>query len=92
MQSQLTKSFSGAEATAQQYPQYASQIMEAAKQSFIEGQDWAYLAGIIAVALGAALVFFVFPKFDAEQKLLADYQAEDADSVAGGSPDTSVST
>ena len=92
VQSQLTKSFSGAEATAQQYPQYASQIIEAAKQSFIEGQDWAYLAGIIAVVLGAALVFFVFPKFDAEKKLLADYRAEDADGIADGSPDASVST
>ena len=32
------------------------------KQSFVDGQDWAYVAGIIAIVLGAALVFFLFPK------------------------------
>ena len=49
-----------------------------AKQSFLEGADWAYTAGIVAILLGAALVFFLFPKKDDEQRLLAEYQAEDA--------------
>ena len=40
VQNQLTKSFAGAEAVAQQYPQYASQITAAAKQSFLDGADW----------------------------------------------------
>ena len=38
----------------------------------------AYTAGIIAVLLGAALVFFLFPKKDEEEALLAHYAAEDA--------------
>ena len=77
VQNQLTKSFAGAEAVAQQYPQYASQITAAAKQSFLDGDHWAYTAGIVAVLLGAVLVFFVFPKKDEEQRLLAEYHDED---------------
>ena len=78
VQQQLTKSFSSAEAVAQQYPQYASAITEGAKASFLAGADWAYLAGIIAVLLGAALVFFRFPRKADEDRLLAAYHAEDA--------------
>lgn len=77
-EAELTKSFSSAANTASRYPQYADQIMAAAKQSFVDGQDWAYLAGIIAVLGGAALVFFCFPKADDEHRLLAEYHAEDA--------------
>ena len=79
VQGELTKSFAGAEAVAQQYPQYASQITAAAKQSFLDGDQWAYTAGIVAVLLGAVLVFFMFPRRDQEQRLLAEYQAEDAE-------------
>ena len=68
VQNQLTKSFAGAEAVAQQYPQYASQITAAAKQSFLDGDQWAYTAGIVAVVLGAVLVFFMFPRKDEEQR------------------------
>ena len=78
VQSQLTKSFAGAEDVAEQYPQYASQIIAAAKTSFLQGDDWAYTAGIVAILLGAALVFFLFPKKDEEERLLAQYHAEDA--------------
>jgi len=78
VQNQLTKSFAGAEDTAQAYPQYASQITSAAKSSFLDGDHWAYTAGIVAVLIGAALVFFVFPRKDEEQRLLAAYAAEDA--------------
>ena len=77
VQNQLTKSFAGAEATAEQFPQAASQITAAAKQSFLDGADWAYTAGLIAVLLGAALVFFLFPKREAEERLLEQYHAED---------------
>jgi MFS transporter, DHA2 family, multidrug resistance protein len=77
VQSQLTKSFDGAEAIAAQYPQYATQITAAAKASFLQGDQWAYLAGIIAVLLGAALVFFLFPKKDAEVEMLARFHRED---------------
>jgi MFS-type transporter involved in bile tolerance (Atg22 family) len=76
--SQLTKSFAGAEAIAQQNPQYASEITAAAKSSFLDGADWAYTAGIVAILLGAVLVYFLFPKRDDEKQLLAAYEAEDA--------------
>ncbi|MDA0160420.1 MFS transporter [Solirubrobacter ginsenosidimutans] len=78
VENQLTKSFAGAESVAQQYPQYASQITAAAKESFLNGDQWAYTAGIVAVALGAVLVFFMFPRKDEEQRALADYQLEDS--------------
>ena len=76
-QAALTKSFSSAEAVAEQYPQYASQITAAAKQSFLDGDQWAYTAGLLAVLAGAVLVWFMFPKKDEEQRQLALYQAED---------------
>ena len=78
VQSQLTKSFAGAENVAEQYPQYASQITAAAKTSFLDGDQWAYTAGIVAILLGAVIVFFLFPKKDEEEQLLAQYHAEDA--------------
>jgi hypothetical protein len=83
---ELTKSFDGAEAIAQQYPQYASQITAGAKTSFLQGDQWAYLAGIGAVIAGAAVVAVFFPKLEREQELLAAYQAEN---VRGSDPGTS---
>jgi DHA2 family multidrug resistance protein-like MFS transporter len=74
---QLTKSFDGADAIAEQYPQYAVQITAAAKTSFLQGDQWAYLAGILAVLAGAAIVALFFPSFERENELLAAYQAED---------------
>jgi EmrB/QacA subfamily drug resistance transporter len=78
VENELTKSFDGAEAIAQQYPQYSTQITAAAKTAFLHGDQWAYLAGIVAVLLGGVLVFFCFPKMERERKLLASYQSEDA--------------
>jgi MFS family permease len=77
VQSELTKSFSSAAQTAERYPAYSQQIIAGAKSAFLQGDTWAYSAGAIAVALGAVLVFFVFPKHDAEMRLLAQYHAED---------------
>ncbi len=77
VQAELTKSFASAEATAEQYPQYASQITAAAETSFLDGADWAYTAGIIAILVGATLVFVMFPKHDDEVRLLAEYHAQD---------------
>jgi hypothetical protein len=76
-QSQLQMSFAGATQIAKQYPQYASQITAAAKSAFLSGDDWAYLAGILAILAGAALVFFLFPRKREEEDLLARYHAED---------------
>jgi DHA2 family multidrug resistance protein-like MFS transporter len=76
-ESALEKSFSSAANLAEQYPQYAKPIIAAARSSFVDGSDWAYLAGIVAILLGAVLVFFMFPKKDKEQELLAQYHAQD---------------
>jgi hypothetical protein len=77
VQNQLTMSFAGAETIAAQYPQYAAQISQAAKEAFLAGDQWAYIAGIIAVLLGATLVFFKFPRKDEERRLLAEYREQD---------------
>lgn len=77
VQSQLTKSFASASNIAEQYPQYSDAIVQAAKESFEQGQNWAYLAGIVAVLLGAALVAWKFPNAKRERELLAEYAAED---------------
>jgi hypothetical protein len=78
VESQLTKSFAGAEQVAQKYPQYADQITAAAKSSFLQGDDWAYTAGLVAILLGAVLVFMFFPRKETEQQLLRDYAVQDA--------------
>jgi MFS transporter, DHA2 family, multidrug resistance protein len=79
VQTELTKSFSSAADTAKQYPESVQDtIIAAAKTSFLQGDQWAYLAGIVAVLLGAALVFFKFPNAADEKHLLATYRVEDA--------------
>jgi EmrB/QacA subfamily drug resistance transporter len=80
-QSALTKSFDSAAAIAQQYPQYSDAIIQGAKESFTQGQDWAYTAGIVAVLVGAALVAWKFPKGPEEKRLLAEYHAQDQAAV-----------
>ena len=87
VQTELTKSFSSAADTASRYPtSVQDQIIAAAKSAFLQGDQWAYLAGIVAVVLGATLVFFMFPKSDEERRLLAAYQAEDAVPVTDDHP------
>jgi hypothetical protein len=81
VQSQLQKSFASAEHIAQQFPQYASEITAAARSSFLDGADWAYAAGMIAVLLGAALVGLMFPSKVKEEELLAEYQRADESHV-----------
>ena len=76
MQGELTKSFAGAAEVAKQYPEYASGIISAAKTSFLRGDEAAYIAGIVAIVVGAILVFFFFPRREREQALLADYATE----------------
>jgi len=85
VQSELTKSFSSAADTAERYPASTQDaIVAAAKTAFLDGDQWAYTAGIVAVLLGAVLVWFMFPKRDEEQRLLAEYHA--ADSAAAAEP------
>jgi MFS family permease len=77
VQNQLTKSFASAADTAQQYPQYSKQIIAGAKAAFLAGDQWAYLAGIVAVLVGAVLVYVFFPPYQRERALLAEYHEQD---------------
>ncbi len=77
-QSQLQLSYASAENLAAQNPKYASQITAAAQQSFLDGDQWAYLAAMGAVVIGMALVFRFFPRKDDELALRAGYHANDA--------------
>jgi MFS transporter, DHA2 family, multidrug resistance protein len=74
---ELENSFASAVDTAQRYPQFADQIIGAARQAFLDGDRWTYAAGIAAIAIGALLVFFAFPKRDEEQELLRGYASAD---------------
>ncbi len=74
---ELTMSYAGAQSMAAAYPQYAEQITTAAKTAFLAGDTYAYLAGIIAVIIGAALVFIFFPKYEKEKEMLASYHQQD---------------
>jgi hypothetical protein len=78
VEGELENSFSSAADTAERYPDHANQIIAAAKESFLQGDEWAYIAGIAAIALGAVLVYFAFPGKEDEERLLASYEAEDA--------------
>jgi len=76
-QSQLQLSYASAADLAAQNPPYASAILAAARQSFLQGDDWAYTAGAVAIIAGAALVFLKFPRQDEEERLLAGYRSAD---------------
>jgi hypothetical protein len=83
-QEALTKSFSSAANLATQYPaQTQTAIINGAKSAFIDGQDWAYFAGLVAITLGAVLVFFLFPRREREEELLAHYALEDSQPAVG---------
>jgi MFS transporter, DHA2 family, multidrug resistance protein len=78
-QAELTKSFSSAADTASRYPSsIQDQIIAGAKTACLQGDQWAYTAAIVAVLLGAVLVYFKFPRREAERRLLAEFEAEDA--------------
>ena len=78
----LESSYTSAETIAVEYPQYQDEVTAAAKESFLAGDQYAYIAGIIFILLGAVLVFFMFPKKDKEQELLAKYHDEDSAAMA----------
>jgi len=88
---QMTMSYAGAESVAEEYPQYATEITTAAKNAFLDGDDEAYLAGILAVIIGAALVFFVFPGAEKERQVLAAYHAQDAGALPPPPPEVHIS-
>src|SRR3954454_17103714 len=86
-QAELTKSFSSAANTASSYPPSEQQnIIAGAKTAFLHGDQWAYSAGILAILLGRLLVFFLYPRKQEKEELLARYQAEDAAQPTGSEP------
>ena len=77
-EAQLQLSFASAEnIAAHASPQDADAIISAAKSSFLDGDRWAYGAGLLSVVVGAALVFLVFPRREREDELHAAYRAVD---------------
>ncbi len=84
---ELLKSFSSASATAERYPSHSSEIVEAAREAFVTGQRWAYLAGVIAIVAGMLVVFRWYPRRDEERRMLASY----AEGQGGGRSPSSVS-
>ncbi len=86
-ESELTKSFYSAEAIASKFPRYSEQILTAARESFLDGDQYAYMAGIASVILGGILIFFLFPKKQQEEDLLAQYHEEDTAADADSTPD-----
>lgn len=75
----LTKSFGSAVDLASKYPQYQKAIVHAAQESFLAGANWAYLTGIIAMVIGASLVWFFFPKREKEQAMYQSFGSETAE-------------
>jgi hypothetical protein len=81
-EAQLQLSFASAEnIAAHASPEDADAILAAAKSSFLDGDQWAYGAGLVAVLVGAVLVFFVFPRREREDALRASYHVEDTASA-----------
>jgi MFS transporter, DHA2 family, multidrug resistance protein len=77
-QAELTKSFASAADTASRYSgSVQDNIIAGARTAFLDGDQWAYTAGIVAVVLGAVLVFFLFPRKQEEEELLARFHRED---------------
>jgi plasmid stabilization system protein ParE len=84
VQRELQSSFASAADTAERYPQYQDAIVGAAREAFVDGQHWAYLAGIVAVVLGAAVVALRYPDHAGERRLLEQYHR--LDGVPEGDP------
>jgi MFS family permease len=76
-QSELQLSYASAQNMAAKDPAFSSQILAAAKSSFLDGDKWAYTAAMVAVAIGLSLVFLFFPRKEAERELRAAYHAQD---------------
>ncbi|GAA1611481.1 MFS transporter [Catellatospora bangladeshensis] len=73
-EAELQKSFSSAADTAQRYPEYATQIVQAAREAFLAGDRWAYSAAALAIVIGIVLVALAYPRHAEEDRLLASYQ------------------
>jgi DHA2 family multidrug resistance protein-like MFS transporter len=72
----LKKSFGSAEDVAKQFPAYSDAIIAAAKQSFLDGAQWAYVSGIFVMVIGVVITWFFFPRAARERELYASYGTE----------------
>jgi hypothetical protein len=74
----LTSSYASATEVATQFPQYASAIVDGARDSFQSGALLAIAAGLVTTVVGAAVVWFGYPSRRGEDELFADYAKADA--------------
>jgi hypothetical protein len=93
-QAMLQLSYASAEDLAAKHPQHAQQITAAAQSSFLQGDHWAYLAAIVALLVGMALVHRFFPRRARETELRASYDAGagSARVITDGSSRSTVAT
>jgi len=72
---QIMASYSGAQEVAKGLPQAdATQLLTAAQNAYTAGSNWAFAFALLAVAIGALLVFLKFPKKQEEIALIQQYQ------------------
>ena len=76
-QDQLQQSFAGAESVASSSRSTRARSSPPRSRRSSTVPNWAYIAGIVAVLVGATLVFFMFPKQDEEEALLRQYHDTD---------------
>lgn len=87
VQAALQASFASALHVAEQYPQYRSEILAAARLSLVDGALWSYAVGAVAIVSGAVLVRVLLPSLRGEHALVAGYAATDAaESAASPTP------
>jgi hypothetical protein len=84
-QSQLQLSYASAANLADQYPAYSDQIIAAAETSFLQADQLTYVAGLVAVIIGATVVFVFFPRKEDEERMRQSFHAED-EATAGMTP------
>ena len=76
--SALQQSYASAANLAAQNPTYATQIVGAARESFLTGANWAYLASIAAVVIGGVVVALCLPGHKKEIADLTAYAEADS--------------
>ena len=67
---------------AQQYSASSTQILNAAKTAFLQGQEAAYVIGIIAVIVAVLIVVFVYPNKTGEDATFAEIARQEEAVVA----------
>ena len=68
----ISQSFTGAAQVAKQFPQAQAQdIINAAKQAFLDGKTAALIFATVAAGVGFLVVFFFYPRREAEDATYA---------------------